>query len=90
VGVQEVRWDEGGTEPTDDYTSSMEMGMLMITWGQAFFVHKRIMTAVKRVEFVSDRMSCIILSGRWCDIIVLNMHQTKINVMIQRTTFIRN
>jgi hypothetical protein len=36
-------------------------------------VHKRIMSAVKRVEFVSDRMSYIILRGRWFDIIVLNV-----------------
>jgi hypothetical protein len=27
-----------------------------------------------RVEFVSDRMSYITLRGRWCDIIVLNVH----------------
>jgi exonuclease III len=26
------------------------------------------------VEFVSDRMSYITLKGRWCDIIVLNVH----------------
>jgi hypothetical protein len=26
------------------------------------------------VEFVSDRMSYIILRGRWCNIIVLNVH----------------
>jgi hypothetical protein len=25
-------------------------------------------------EFVSDRMSSVILRGRWCDIIVLNVH----------------
>jgi hypothetical protein len=31
-------------------------------------------SAVKRVEFVNDRMSYIILRGRWCDIIVLNVH----------------
>jgi hypothetical protein len=37
-------------------------------------VHKRIISAVKRVEFVSDRMSYIILRGRWCHIIVLNSH----------------
>jgi hypothetical protein len=37
-------------------------------------VHERIISAVKRVEFVSDRMSYIILSGRWCHIIVLNVH----------------
>jgi hypothetical protein len=37
-------------------------------------VRKRIISAVKRVEFVSDRMSYIILRGRWCHIIVLNVH----------------
>jgi endonuclease/exonuclease/phosphatase family metal-dependent hydrolase len=37
-------------------------------------VHKRIISAVKRVEFVSDRMSYIILRGQWCHIIVLNVH----------------
>jgi hypothetical protein len=47
---------------------SMEREMRII-----FFVHKRIMSAVKRVEFVSDRMSYIILGGRWCHVIVLNV-----------------
>jgi hypothetical protein len=37
-------------------------------------VHKRIISAVKRVEFVSDRMSYIILRGRWCHVVVLNVH----------------
>jgi hypothetical protein len=37
-------------------------------------VHERIISAVKRVEFVYDRMLYIILKGRWCHIIVLNVH----------------
>jgi hypothetical protein len=37
-------------------------------------VHKRIISAVKGVEFVSDRMSYIILRGYWCHVIVLNVH----------------
>jgi hypothetical protein len=37
-------------------------------------VHKRIIAAVKRVEFVSDRMPYIILRGRWSHLIVLNIH----------------
>jgi hypothetical protein len=41
--------------------------------GTGFFKHKIIITAVKRVEFVSDKISYIILRGRWCDI-VLNVH----------------
>jgi hypothetical protein len=31
-------------------------------------------SAVKSVELFSDRMSYIILRGRWCNIIVLNVH----------------
>jgi hypothetical protein len=42
--------------------------------GTGVFVHKRIISAVKRVEFVSDRMAYIILRGRWFHIIVLNVH----------------
>ena len=39
-----------------------------------FFVQQRIVSAVKTVEFVSDRMLHIVLIGRWCNIIVLNVH----------------
>ena len=42
--------------------------------GTEFFLHRRIASAVKRVESVSDRMSYIILRSRWCNIIVLNVH----------------
>jgi endonuclease III-like uncharacterized protein len=37
-------------------------------------VRKIIISPVKRVEFVSDRMSYITLRGRWCRSIVLNVH----------------
>jgi hypothetical protein len=42
--------------------------------GTVSFVHKRIISEVKRVVFVSDRMSYIILRGHWFHIIVLNVH----------------
>ena len=42
--------------------------------GTGLFVHHRIVSAVKRVEFVSDKVSYIALRGRWCNIIVLNVH----------------
>jgi hypothetical protein len=46
--------------------------MLTINWGPGFFVHRRIWSAVKQVEFISDRVSCITLKG----IIVINIHTT--------------
>jgi hypothetical protein len=43
--------------------------------GIEFLVHHHsIVSAVKRVEFVSDRMSYVVSRGRWCNIIVLNVH----------------
>jgi hypothetical protein len=39
-----------------------------------FYVHERIIAAVRWVEFVSDGMSYMILRGRLCNIIVLNVH----------------
>jgi hypothetical protein len=54
----------------------MERGMRIMNDVQVSFEHKRItrVSAVKRVEFVSDRISNITPRGRWCDIIVLNVH----------------
>ena len=42
--------------------------------GKGFIVHHRIVSAVKRVEFVSDWVSYIVLRGCWCNIIVLKVH----------------
>jgi hypothetical protein len=53
--------------------SYMEKGM-KISVRDRCFVHKRIISAVRRVESVSDRMSYIILRGCWCNIIVVNVH----------------
>ena len=42
--------------------------------GTGFFVHQRIASAVKRVEFVSYRVSYVVMRGCWYNIIVLNVH----------------
>jgi exonuclease III len=74
VGVQEVRWEKGGTERAEDYTFFYGQGNGDHQLRTGFFVHKRIVSVVRRVEFISDRMSYIILRGRRCNIIVLNVH----------------
>jgi exonuclease III len=74
VGVQEVRWEKEGTVQAEDCTFFYRQGNGDHQLGTGFFVHKRIISAVRRVEFISDRMSYIILRGHWCNIIVLNVH----------------
>ena len=73
LGVQEVRWDQTGTVKTGNCNffygkgneNKLETGLS---------VQHSLVSAVKRVEFVSDRVSYIVLRCRWCNIIVLNVH----------------
>jgi hypothetical protein len=47
VGVQEVRWDTGGTVSAEDYNFFYERGNENHQLGTAYFVHHRIVSAVK-------------------------------------------
>jgi len=42
--------------------------------GIEFYVHHRIVSAIKREESVSDRMSYTVLRVRWCKTIIFNTH----------------
>jgi hypothetical protein len=53
---------------------STERGMGIMNEVQLDFMHKRIILAVKRVEFASDRMLYKTIMGHWCGIFVVNIH----------------
>jgi len=72
VCVQEVRWNKEGLLRAGDYILLKRKRKSSIR--NRIFLHHMILSAVKTEDFVSDRMSYIVLRGRWCNIIVLNVH----------------
>jgi hypothetical protein len=48
VGVQKVRWDKGGTQPSGEYTFFLN-GNENHELGTGLFVHKTIISAVKKI-----------------------------------------
>ena len=64
LGVQEVRRDRVDTVRAGEYNLYYGKGSENHHLRTGFCVHHRIVSAVKRVEFVSDRVSVICSSER--------------------------
>jgi hypothetical protein len=73
TGIQDVRLRGGGTEPAAEHTVLYGKENDSHELGTVLFVNKGIISTVKMAEFVSDRMSFLILNGHSCDIIVRNV-----------------
>jgi hypothetical protein len=57
LGVQKVSWKGGGTELAGECVIFCGRGNEVFELDTGIFVHKRIISAVKRIEFASDRIS---------------------------------
>jgi len=57
MGVQEVRWYKDDTVRAGDSNFFYGNGIENHQWGPGFFIHHRIISSVKRVEFVSNGTS---------------------------------
>jgi len=91
VGVQEVRWEKEGTVRAGDYNFFYGKGNENHQLGTDFFVHRRLVSSVKIIEFVSDRLSYIVLRGRWLHIILVNVHApSEENSEDLKDSFMRN
>jgi hypothetical protein len=64
----------GETVRAKDYKFSVRKGNDNHQLGTEFIVHYRIVSAVKRIKIVSDRITYIGLRVCWCNVFVLNVH----------------
>jgi hypothetical protein len=75
VGVEEVRWDTGCTETAAKYPFFYGMGNENHELGTRFLQIRESyeFQQLRRLNFFSDRILYILLRGRWCVIIVLEV-----------------
>jgi alpha-glucuronidase len=74
VSIKQVGWEKRGTELAENYTFFYEEGNEDHQLGRGFLLDKVISSAVRKFAFINNRISYIILRGRWCNIIVFNVH----------------
>ena len=86
VGVQEVRWDTGGTVRAGDYTSLYGKGNENHQLGTGFFIHQRTVPAVTKVDDVIYSAGEVAGVTSFC----MCMHRLRRKMMTQRTVFLKN
>ena len=64
VGVMVFRWDKESTVRAGDYNILYGKLNEYHQLRTGFFVHHRVVSAAKRLEILSERMSYIVLRGR--------------------------
>lgn len=73
MGVHEARWGQMWCYTRRGYAFFYVKSHENHQLGHDFFVCNGIMSAVKKVDFIDGQLSCIVIRGGMCDIIVLNL-----------------
>jgi hypothetical protein len=79
VGELEVRRESISTAPAGECTCFYGKGNENHEFGTGFVLHEKIVSTVKIIKFVNDRISYIVLRGHWYHIIVLNVHDPTVD-----------
>ena len=81
--VQEVKWDKEGMLRAGDYNFFYGKGNENYQWGRGFFVHHRIVSAAKRVEFVSRSLPLCQQSFHICELVTLCPSKSSLVLYLQ-------
>ena len=68
----EVRWPGEGSQESGSFALSYG-GAERPEFGTGFLVRRRILSAIREVQFVSDRISYLILKGKRHDFVIVNV-----------------
>ncbi|EFN64073.1 Craniofacial development protein 2, partial [Camponotus floridanus] len=73
VALQETRWTGEGSLNVGSYAFHYG-GSEIHSFGVGFMINKKILSAVKNVKFINERLGLLVVQGRWYKIAIINGH----------------
>ncbi|XP_018344902.1 PREDICTED: uncharacterized protein LOC108750139 [Trachymyrmex septentrionalis] len=73
VALQETRWAGKGSLNAGSYTLHYG-GSEIHSLGIGFMINRKILSAVKDIKFINERLGLLVVQGRWYKIAIINVH----------------
>ena len=73
VALQETRWAGEGSLNAGSYTLHYG-GSEIHSLGIGFMINRKILSAVKDIKFINERLGLLVVQGRWYKIAIINVH----------------
>ena len=73
VALQETRWTGEGSLNAGSYTLHYG-GSETHSFGVGVMINKKILSAVRDVKFINERLGLLVVQGRWYKIAIINVH----------------